>query len=195
MGSRSDSGAHCGAQGGKEAWDRPPTWQVHAIRTTRAGARYSCPAPTRRFTQLRRGGGSLLRGGTATGQLTRTDHDLLGRTTQTVQQPDTDLQRTTTYQFDVVGNLQQQTDALGRVTRYGYDTLNRRVSVTEASGMSVQRTTSTQYDANDNVVQVTDALGTVAQTTYDRYNRPTLFVEAAGTALARSRSVSYGSRQ
>jgi YD repeat-containing protein len=59
---------------------------------------------------------------------------------------------TTSFQYDVYGNLTQVTDPLGHVTKFGYDALNRRTTITDAA-LGVTRNT---YDGLDQLTGVTD---------------------------------------
>ncbi|WP_162542163.1 SdrD B-like domain-containing protein [Gemmata obscuriglobus] len=90
------------------------------------------------------------------------------------------LQRTTTTEYDDVGNVLSVTDPLGHVTSYGYDELNRTTVTYEAFGTSDQRSTETHYDAVGNVLWTRDPRGTVTSYGYDPADRVTRVIEAFG---------------
>jgi YD repeat-containing protein len=74
---------------------------------------------------------------------------------------------TTTYQYDVLGNLRFVTDAKSNVTEMRYDTLSRKVYMHDPD----MGTWTYEYDANGNLTKQTDAKGQVIDFTYDALNR------------------------
>jgi RHS repeat-associated protein len=74
---------------------------------------------------------------------------------------------TTTYQYDVLGNLTQVTDAKGNVSTMAYDSLNRKISMHDPD----MGDWSYQYDENGNLTKQTDAKGQVLWFQYDELNR------------------------
>jgi RHS repeat-associated protein len=85
----------------------------------------------------------------------------------------------TTFAYDGVGNLTDQTDALGRVTHQVYDGLNRvterihnyqpPAQVSNPADVNVREAYT--YDGNGNVLTVTDGRGVVTRYEYDAVNR------------------------
>ena len=74
---------------------------------------------------------------------------------------------TTTYQYDILGNLRVVTDALGNTTVITYDALSRKVGMRDPD----MGTWTYAYDANGNLITQTDALGQTAWFGYDKLNR------------------------
>lgn len=71
---------------------------------------------------------------------------------------------TTTFEYDIAGNLTKVTAPLNHVTLFGYDALSRRTSATDATGTG---TTRYEYDPLDQLIQVTDARAVVTKYTVD----------------------------
>ncbi len=63
------------------------------------------------------------------------------------------LGKTTTTQYDPVGNPLSSTDRNGNVTTYTYDAINRRITSMDA----LANTTQLQYDPVGNLIKLTDA--------------------------------------
>lgn len=84
---------------------------------------------------------------------------------------------TTTYQYDVLGNLRFVTDAKGNQTEMRYDTLGRKRYMHDPD-MGVWNYT---YDANSNLQTQTDAKGQIITFGYDGLNR--LKTKHNGTSL------------
>ena len=89
---------------------------------------------------------------------------------------------TTTYQYDILGNLRVVTDALGNTTVITYDALSRKVGMRDPD----MGTWTYAYDANGNLTTQTDAKGQIGWFGYDTLNR---LVEkrqggSSGTVLA-----------
>ena len=80
----------------------------------------------------------------------------------------TPLGQTTSYTYDINGNLIAEIDPTGRQTRFGYDSVGEPTSVTNPNG----DTTSYAYDDKGNRVAVTDPLGRETQFTYDALGLP-----------------------
>jgi len=76
---------------------------------------------------------------------------------------------TTTYQYDVLGNLRFVTDAKGNQTEIRYDTLGRKRYMSDPD-MGVW---TYAYDTNGNLKTQTDAKGQTITFTYDSLNRLT----------------------
>lgn len=74
---------------------------------------------------------------------------------------------TTTYQYDVLGNLLYVTDADGRITSIQYDSLSRKISMNDPDVGNVSYT----YDGVGNLKTQTDAKGQVITFEYDALNR------------------------
>ena len=80
-----------------------------------------------------------------------------------------DSANTTTYEYDVLGNLVQVTDAAGNVTTMEYDPLGRKVKMNDPD----MGEWTYEYDAAGNLRRQTDARGCVIDFSYDRINRLT----------------------
>ncbi len=77
---------------------------------------------------------------------------------------------TTTYAYDVLGNLKTLTDAKGNVSTMTYDTLSRKTAMHDPD---IGDWTYT-YDAEGNLTQQTDANNQTISFQYDALNRPIL---------------------
>ena len=77
---------------------------------------------------------------------------------------------TTTYSYDLPGNLVEIEDAMGNRTRYVYDSLGRQVSVDDPDS----GTTSNTYDLANNLTSQTDNKGQSRSYSRDALNRITL---------------------
>jgi RHS repeat-associated protein len=86
------------------------------------------------------------------------------------------LNQTTTYSYDAVGNLIQETDPLGKSTTYAYDSLNRLKHVTDAAGGIAVYT----YDNNGNMTSIQDPNRHAQTIVYDDSNRPVTNTDADG---------------
>ncbi|MEU1880058.1 DNRLRE domain-containing protein [Streptosporangium sp. NPDC020072] len=76
---------------------------------------------------------------------------------------------TTSYDYDVLGQLTKVTDANGNPTTYGsYHSTGYPEKITDAYG----KVTTTAYDVRGDVLSVTDALGKRTTQTYDLFGRP-----------------------
>ncbi len=83
--------------------------------------------------------------------------------------PSFTLYTTTTYQYDVLGNLIKVTDTAGNQTTMVYDTLSRKLSMTDPDmGYWIY-----QYDVNGNLTSQKDAKNQTILFTYDALNRIT----------------------
>ena len=100
------------------------------------------------------------------------------------QPPGPDVNVTTRYEYDRVGNLIRLTDPNGHATRFVYDGLNRLVARTDPGGHTVTFAydrvgnllrrvdargfpTAYAYDALNRLISATDPLGGVTRFTYD----------------------------
>ncbi|MEW5744707.1 MAG: FG-GAP-like repeat-containing protein [Nitrospirota bacterium] len=83
--------------------------------------------------------------------------------------PNHTLYATTTYEYDILGNLLYVTDALGNETMVVYDSLSRKIAMNDPD-MGLW---SYQYDDNGNLVSQTDAKNQTITFTYDALNRIT----------------------
>ena len=110
------------------------------------------------------------------GTRTRTTKDVAGRVVKveeyntTFASCDTSVgtpYTTTTYAYDVLGNLLAVTDAKGNVSTMVYDSLSRKKSMHDPDIGDW----SYLYDANGNLTKQTDAKGQVLWFTYDTLNR------------------------
>ena len=87
---------------------------------------------------------------------------------------------TTTYQYDVLGNLRFVTDANGNQTEMRYDTLGRKRYMNDPDMGAWSYT----YDANGNLTTQTDAKWQVITFTYDGLNRLATKKHGASLVLA-----------
>jgi RHS repeat-associated protein len=72
---------------------------------------------------------------------------------------------TTSYEYDLSGNVIKETDPLGHITSYAYDKSDRLIQITEGSGI----VTKTAYNGEGWVTSVTNPLGNVTKMEYDAY--------------------------
>lgn len=87
------------------------------------------------------------------------------------------LERATTYQYDLQGNLVTQIDALGSSSTFTYDGVGRKLTENYPLG----RASAYEYDAMDRLLSVTDALGGQAQFTYDANGNKVEHLDARGS--------------
>jgi RHS repeat-associated protein len=97
--------------------------------------------------------------------------DGLGRAQATT----TDL-KTTSYTYDVAGNLAAVTDANVNTTDMKYDALGRATKTTDALGHTLEQ----KYDKAGNPTSVTDSLGHTTVMTYDAQGRMKTSEDALG---------------
>lgn len=81
--------------------------------------------------------------------------------------PSVNLYATTTYEYDILGNLLKTTDTKGNQTTLAYDTLGRKTQMIDPDMGHWQYA----YDANGNLTSQTDAKGQTITFTYDALNR------------------------
>ncbi|MGW1716720.1 ricin-type beta-trefoil lectin domain protein [Streptomyces sp. NPDC002156] len=97
--------------------------------------------------------------------------DALGRTVQQDTYSDTALTEagaiSTTYEYDLRGDMVTSTDEVGHTRTWAYDALGRVVGTTDPDAGS----TSTDYDAAGRVASATDALGGKLSYSYEGYLR------------------------
>ena len=86
---------------------------------------------------------------------------------------------TTSYGYDVHGNLVSVTDPNGNETTYAYDDFGRMVSQVSP----VTHTTLYTYDEAGNLTSTTDARGAVTERRYDALNRPVGAVSTNGGSI------------
>ena len=105
------------------------------------------------------------------------------------------VQPTTSYAYDLDGNLLSTTDPDGNTTRYEYDALNRQVASIDALG----NVTKTAYDAYGNVAEVIDPLLRSTEYVYDNLGRKIEEIDPAaqsvndsGTLVTMSPTTYYG---
>jgi len=89
------------------------------------------------------------------------------RNCQPDQPPGPEVNVTTRYEYDRVGNLIRLTDPNGHATRFAYDGLNRLVSRTDPGG----HTETFSYDRVGNLLRRVDARGFPSAYAYDALNR------------------------
>jgi YD repeat-containing protein len=98
------------------------------------------------------------------------------------------LYATTTYQYDVLGNLLKVTDAKGNQTTIAYDPLSRKTAMSDPDMGNWTYT----YDANGNLATQTDAKSQTITFTYDPLNRITKKDYPTGTDIQYYYDQSYG---
>lgn len=91
--------------------------------------------------------------------------------------------QTTTYDYDLNGNVVRETNPLGHTTTYTYnsngDRLTEKRMMTSAHGHDVLITRS-EYNSNGDLISVVDALGNITQMTYDANRNKVQEVDALG---------------
>ncbi|MGY1498622.1 ricin-type beta-trefoil lectin domain protein [Streptomyces sp. QTS52] len=121
--------------------------------------------------------------------------DALGRTVQQDTYSDTTLTEagaiSTTYEYDVRGDMFRSTDEVGHTRTWTYDALGR---VTDATDPDTGAT-HTDYDAYGRVGTATDGLGGKLSYSYERYNRVSeiKFTPAGSTSGTAVQSFAYDS--
>lgn len=85
------------------------------------------------------------------------------------------LERTTTSQYDIVGNRVAVIDALGNTSTFTFDEVGRKLTENHPLG----RATAYEYDAMDRLLSVTDALGGESGFVYDDNGNKTSHRDAA----------------
>lgn len=80
---------------------------------------------------------------------------------------------TTTYQYDLAGNVITKTDAKGNTTTYQYDLRNRKSSISDALG----NTSGWKYDLSNNLKQQIQPDGQIVQYFYDSVNQLTSIID------------------
>ncbi|MEX0931889.1 MAG: FG-GAP-like repeat-containing protein [Candidatus Paceibacterota bacterium] len=80
---------------------------------------------------------------------------------------------TTSYNYDIKGNLTKITDADGNIRTFTYDGLSRRLTATDLHDISdgTYGTTTYTYDDAGNITQVVDPNSNIVNRTYDDLNR------------------------
>jgi RHS repeat-associated protein len=84
--------------------------------------------------------------------------------------------RSTSYDYDGVGNLTRMTDRKGQITQYIYDTINRLTRMQDQDG----RVTIYAYDLAGNLAQISDTQSGEILMTYDVLDRLTEVVTPQG---------------
>ena len=97
---------------------------------------------------------------------------------------------TTTYQYDLRGNLSITTDPASNTTYTYVDSLGRRYKIVDPD----TGTTVDEFDAVGHLVRETDAIGQQTQFAYDALGRPTSKTTRYGTAAAETVSWGYDER-
>ncbi|MFD8049576.1 polymorphic toxin-type HINT domain-containing protein [Streptomyces chartreusis] len=118
----------------------------------------------------------------STAPRTRTYYDALGRVTSvkhySQDDSESDIGRTTTYEYDARGNRNKITDPAGNVWSYVHDARGRVTSATDPD----TGTTETWYDAADRPNHVRSARGQETFTEYDLLDRALNVREGSATA-------------
>lgn len=97
------------------------------------------------------------------------------------------LYATTTYQYDLLGNLSSVTDAKGNISTMTYDTLSRKLTMHDPDMGNWSYT----YDANGNLLTQVDAKNQKLCFTYDVLNRRTQKNYGATTVACGTNTVVY----
>lgn len=124
----------------------------------------------------------------ASGRVTQTTYDRLGRVSMVAQDPN-GLNLRTTFSYDAEGHtlavVQGAFTADARTVRYEYDQLGRRVrEVTDPDGANL--VTRYCYDDAGNMIAKVDGAQQVWRYAYDRHGHEVLAVDPEGNAVARS---------
>jgi RHS repeat-associated protein len=104
-------------------------------------------------------------------------YDAFNRRRAMTEATGTSVTRTTSYDYDAVGNLVLQVDPLGRWTVHEYDDMDRRWQTTFNAGSVYENFTTTEYDPVGNAISVITGQGGlhphVVETfyVYDELNR------------------------
>jgi len=136
----------------------------------------------------------------AMGRVTHLVYDPLQRQSRVTQNytnssSGSDLNITTAYVYDVMGNVKKQTDPVknpsaditGAGTSFGYDAINRPLTVTNVMG----QTTTTVYDNVGNVLGISDPLGHGTSITYDGLYRTATSYSSMGVGYTTDYSQYY----
>ncbi|MFE7974337.1 RHS repeat-associated core domain-containing protein [Streptomyces shenzhenensis] len=121
------------------------------------------------------------KGGTATTALT----DVRGQTTELRQHHTRSADAaydTTSYKYDLAGQLTKVTDPVGNVWSYEYDLLGRQTKTVDPD----RGTTDTRYDDRGLITTTTDANDTVLYRAYDQLGRQTELREKNATGTLRA---------
>ncbi|HDH12596.1 MAG TPA: RHS repeat protein [Nitrospirae bacterium] len=94
-------------------------------------------------------------------------YDRLQRITRVTDILDENTSHTTSYEYDLVGNITSKTDQEGSTTTYEYDALNRIIKITDP----IEGITEYTYDDRGNMIKLQDPKDGVTQFEYDRNNR------------------------
>jgi YD repeat-containing protein len=90
--------------------------------------------------------------------VTTWQYDLLGRVTQETNQ----LNKTRTFKYDAAGNLTERVDRLGRKIEYVYDNLYRNTAEKWWNGTTLVRTLSFTFDAASQLTAASDPAASFA---------------------------------
>ncbi len=93
--------------------------------------------------------------------------------------PSFTLNATTTYKYNVLGNLIEVKDAKNNLTTINYDTLSRKINMNDPD----MGYWGYDYDKNGNLIWQKDAKGKIIQFQYDALNRITLKNYPTGTDI------------
>jgi RHS repeat-associated protein len=83
---------------------------------------------------------------------------------------------TTTFEYDVSGNVTRSIDPLGGVTAYGYDARGNETSVSDPLG----RVTTRSFSAEDRLLSEADPLGNVTSYVYSASGQPSVITDPLG---------------
>jgi RHS repeat-associated protein len=121
--------------------------------------------------------GNMIETTNANGVVTAHEYDALNRMTKQVKNPhnfvtaafsnDSEVNVTTTYEYDKVGNVLKQTNPRGFATSFSYDALNRTTQITDAKGSM----TNFAYNNVGSILSITDRNGNVSKKKYDALQR------------------------
>ncbi|MBK8447337.1 MAG: hypothetical protein IPL41_11835 [Micropruina sp.] len=123
----------------------------------------------------------------AGGTPTTTMVDINGQTTQLIQHLGADTNApgaTTSYRYDLLGQLTSMTDAKGNKWTYSYDLAGNKT----ASNDPDKGTTTSSFDAAGQLTSSTDARGVTLKYFYDNLGRPIKTTKADGTTALISTS-------
>lgn len=123
----------------------------------------------------------------AGGTPTTTMVDINGQTTQLIQHLGTDTTApgaTTSYHYDLLGQLTAMTDDKANTWTYGYDLAGNKIFSHDPD----KGTTTSTYDAAGQLTSTTDARNVTLKYFYDNLGRPTTTTKADGTTTLISTS-------
>lgn len=131
-------------------------------------------------------GNMICEKGPCPGYVKQINYDYSNRPIRITEADSTGFSTTTSYQYDLVGNVIKEIDEYGNEINYTYDSLNRLVAkilpaVITLTGSFERPIETKKYDIFDNPTQVVDAEGRHTSSRYTAYKKPCRVTYADGT--------------